>query len=147
MWAYGVNGRFALIETDRPTASAVRCWHDRPLCGGLTLDARTHLVVLPGGEAGLRVGEMMALEWGDVDLVNRQLCVARSDWNGFVTSPKGGRLRRVPLTRRLAAALSAQRHLRSARVLCHDDGTPLTRPFVQARMKRASRRWDDARRA
>ena len=105
-----------------------------------TLDARTHLVVLLGGEAGLRVGEMMALEWGDVDLVNRQVCVARSDWNGFVTSPKGGRLRRVPLTRRLAAALSAQRHLRSARVLCQDDGTPLTRPFVQAKMKRASRR-------
>jgi integrase len=105
-----------------------------------TLDARTHLVVLLGGEAGLRVGEMMALEWGDVDLVNRQVCVARSDWNGIVTSPKGGRLRRVPLTRRLAAALSAQRHLRSARVLCQDDGTPLTRPFVQAKMKRASRR-------
>src|SRR5688572_26568694 len=57
-----------------------------------TLDARTHLVVLLGGEAGLRVGEMMALEWGDVDLVNRQICVARSDWNGFVPSPKGGRL-------------------------------------------------------
>ena len=103
-------------------------------------DARTHLIVLLGGEAGLRVGEMMALEWGDVDLGNRQLCVARSDWNGFVTTPKGGRLRRVPLTRRLAAALSAQRHLRSARVLCQDDGTPLTRPFVQAKMKRASRR-------
>ena len=105
-----------------------------------TLDARTHLIVLLGGEAGLRVGEMMALEWGDVDLANRQVCVARSDWNGFVTTPKGGRLRRVPLTRRLAAALSAQRHLRSARVLCQDDGTPLTRPFVQAKMKRASRR-------
>ena len=85
-------------------------------------DARTHLIVLLGGEAGLRVGEMMALEWGDVDLANRQLCIARSDWNGFVTTPKGGRLRRVPLTRRLAAALSAQRHLRSARVLCQDDG-------------------------
>jgi integrase len=102
-------------------------------------EARTHLIVLPGAEAGLSVGEMMALEWGDVDLANRQLCVARSDWNGFATSPKGGRLRRVPLTRRLAAALGAQRHLRSTRVLCQADGKPLTRPFVQARMKRASR--------
>jgi integrase len=105
-----------------------------------TLDPRIHLLVLLGGEAGLRVGEMIALEWGDVDLVNRQVCVARSDWKGFVTTPKGGRLRRVPLTRRLAAALAAQRHLRGARVLCLDDGTPLTRPFVQAKMKRASRR-------
>ena len=33
-----------------------------------------HLVVLLGGEAGLRGGEMIGLEWGDVDLVKRQLC-------------------------------------------------------------------------
>jgi integrase len=104
------------------------------------LDPRTHLVVLLGGEAGLRVGEMIALEWSDIDLANRQVCVARSDWNGFVTTPKGGRLRRVPLTRRLAAALSAHRHLRGARVLCLDDGAPLSRSFVQAKMLRASRR-------
>jgi len=31
----------------------------------------------------------------------RQLCVARSEWNGHVTMPKGGRLRYVLLTRRL----------------------------------------------
>ena len=33
------------------------------------------LVVLLGGEAGIRCGEIMALEWGDVDLSKRQLCV------------------------------------------------------------------------
>ena len=85
------------------------------------LDPRTHLIVLLGGEAGLRCGEMIALEWADVDLGNRQLCIRRSDWNGQVTTPKGGRLRHVPLTRRLAAALSEHRHLRSTRVLCQDD--------------------------
>jgi integrase len=66
------------------------------------IDPRTYLVVLLGGEAGLRCGEMIALEWTDVDVGKRQLCVARSDWNGQVTSPKGGRLRYVPLTVRLA---------------------------------------------
>lgn len=50
---------------------------------------------------------MLALEWADVDLVNRQVCVRRSDWNGHVTTPKGGRLRHVLLTRRLAAARRA----------------------------------------
>jgi integrase len=45
----------------------------------------------------------MALEWSDVD--NRQLCVARSEWKGHVTVPKGGRLRYVPLPQRLTAAL------------------------------------------
>jgi integrase len=37
-----------------------------------------HLVALLGGEAGLRCGEMIGLEWGDVDLVKRQMCIQRS---------------------------------------------------------------------
>jgi integrase len=101
---------------------------------------RTHLIVLLGREAGLRCGEMIALEWTDVDLVNRQLTVSRSDWNGQVTTPKGGPPRHVPLTKRLAAALSEHRHLRSTRVLCQDDTESLTRQIVQTRAKRAARR-------
>src|SRR2546429_1892586 len=46
---------------------------------------------LLGGEAGLRCGEIMALEWSDVDLGKRQLCVQRSDWKGHVTATKGDR--------------------------------------------------------
>jgi integrase len=90
------------------------------------IDPITELSVLLGGEAGLRCGEILALEWRDVDVAKRQLCVQRSDWNGEVTSPKGGRLRYVPLTVRLAAALREHRHLRGPRVLCQSDGAPLT---------------------
>jgi len=77
-------------------------------------DLQTRLVVLLGGEAGMRCGEIMALEWTDVDLNKRQLCVARSEWKGHVTVPKGGRLRYVPLTKRLTEALRQARHLRGA---------------------------------
>ena len=105
-----------------------------------SVDATAHLIVLLGGEAGLRCGEMIALEWRDVDLGKRQICVQRSDWNGQVTTPKGGRLRYVPLTIRLAAAFRDHRHLRSPNVLCQDDGQPLTRQMVQYRVLRASRR-------
>jgi hypothetical protein len=92
------------------------------------------------GRRGLRGGEMIALEWRDVDLGNRQICVQRSDWNSHVTTPKGGRLRYVPLTIRLAAAFRDHRHLRSPTVLCQDDGQPLTRQMVEYRVLRASRR-------
>ncbi len=88
------------------------------LVDALNPNPNAHLIVLLGGEAGLRCGEMMALEWRDVDLQKRQICVQRSDWKGHVTAPKGGRLRYVPLTVRLATALREHRHLRSARVLC-----------------------------
>ena len=83
---------------------------------------------------------MIALERRDVDLGKRQICVQRSDWNGQVTTPKGGRLRYVPLTIRLASALPDHRHLRSQNVLCQEDGQPLTRQMVQYRVLRASRR-------
>jgi integrase len=103
-------------------------------------DRQAHLIVLLGGEAGLRCGEMMALEWTDVDLKKRQLCVARSEWKGHVTTPKGGRLRYVPLTERLTAVLRASRHLKGPRVLCSDGGSPLTQREVQGLVARAARR-------
>jgi integrase len=104
------------------------------------IDRRTLLIVLLGGDAGLRCGEMLALEWADIDLAKRQLCVRKSDWNGQVGTPKSGRLRYLPLTERLAATLAEHRHLRSTRVLCQDDGTPFTRQIVQNRMILAAKR-------
>jgi integrase len=71
-----------------------------------------HLVVLLGGEAGLRRGEIAALQWTDVDMRKRQLCVQRSVWKGHIDTPKGGKLRYVPVTQRLGAALQAARHCR-----------------------------------
>ena len=103
-------------------------------------DARTYIAVLLGGDAGLRCGEMLALEWPDVDLPKRQLCVQRSDWNGHITAPKNGRLRYIPLTVRLATALRAHRHLRGPLVLCQEDGSPLTRQMVQSWIGRVARR-------
>jgi len=97
------------------------------------------LIVLLGGEAGLRCGEMMALEWPDVDLAKRQICVQRSEWKGHVTSPKGGRLRYVPMTVRLATALREHGHLRSTRVLCRNSAT-LSADVVKHYVERAARR-------
>jgi integrase len=104
------------------------------------LDKRAQLIVLLGGQAGLRCGEMMALEWGDVDFENRQLRVERSDWKGQVTSTKGGRSRVVGMTERLYGALRAHRSLRGARVLCQNDSQPLTQKIVQDHVRRAARR-------
>jgi hypothetical protein len=69
-----------------------------------------------------------------------RLCVARSEWKGHVTAPKGGRVRHVPLTSRLAEALRGARHSRHARVLLDHDGQPLTQKVVQGIMRRVARR-------
>ena len=98
-----------------------------------------HRMVLLGGDAGLRLGEIVALQWGDVDLHARRLIVQRSDWCGHVTVPKGGRSRRLPMTQRLTSALKASRHLRSQRVLCLPDGTSSTRDQVIKAIRGAQR--------
>jgi integrase len=103
-------------------------------------EALALLVVLLGGEAGLRCGEIMALEWSDIDFAKRQLTVARSEWKGHVTMPKGGRIRYVPMTRRLTDALREGRHLRGPRVLCDGAGKPLTQKVIQVLVRRTARR-------
>ena len=104
---------------------------ERLVTAAETTDPRAYLLVLLSGDAGLRLGEMVALEWNDIDFVKRQMCVQRSAWKGQVASPKSGRLRYIPLTSRLTAALRDHRHLRGPRVLYQDDGSPLTEGVVQ----------------
>ncbi|WP_370640334.1 tyrosine-type recombinase/integrase [Myxococcus sp. XM-1-1-1] len=84
-----------------------------------------HLVfILLGGEAGLRCGEIIALEQTDVDFIRGVIHVRRSEWEGHVTLPKGGRARQVNMTARLADAVRKQRHLRGERILWRADGHP-----------------------
>ena len=64
-------------------------------------------LVLVGGEAALRVGEIIGLEVRDVDLERRTLRVERSvSPIGEVTPPKNGEPRTLSMTERLAAALA-----------------------------------------
>ena len=114
--------------------------YERLVTAAKATDGRAYLIVLLGAEAGLRSGEMVALEWTDIDLVKGQMCVQRSAWKGQVGTTKGGRHRYVPLTIRLATALRDYRHLRGVRVLYQDDGQPLTETVVQRLVLAAVRR-------
>ena len=89
------------------------------------IDARSRVFVLLGGEAGLRAGEIRGLEWTSIDFRRRVLTVERSEWNGHVTLPKHDKIRQLPMTARLAAALRDHRHLQGPRVLYLDGGESL----------------------
>lgn len=64
-------------------------------------DARMRALLLLCGHGGLRIAEALALDWADVDVSARVLTVR----NG-----KGGKTRRVTLSRSLGAALEALGH-------------------------------------
>ncbi len=101
------------------------------------VDKRAHVMVLLGGDAGLRRGEIISLRQHHVDLKRQQVTIALSDWEGIEDSPKGGRSRVVPMTRALSAALQGNRHLRGDRVLYGDEGLPVS-PNVLRRWMAAS---------
>jgi len=102
--------------------------------------ARIRITVVICEGMGLRCGEMMALEWAEVNLAKRQLTMARSEWKGHVTTTKGGRVRHLPLTTRLTDALKEVRHLRGARVLCDKHGASLTQKEAPVTMRRVAGR-------
>ena len=105
------------------------------LTEAVKIDPERLALVLLGADAGLRQGEIIALEWGDVDLVAGALTVRRSSWRGIVGTPKSGRERKVPLTARLKVALKAHRHLKSELVFCRSDGKPFTQSAIEAALR------------
>lgn len=97
-------------------------------------------------KTGLRVGELLALKWEDVDLVAGRLVVRRTLWHALEGTPKGGRSREVPLSDDAVATLQAHRHLRGPYVFCEVDGRRLNHNRVKAVVPRTCARAGLAKR-
>lgn len=94
---------------------------------------------LLAGDAGLRLGEILALRWEDIDLVAGRLTVCRQLRKGYEGTPKGGRRRVVPLTSELLAELKALPQIRRGRVICNVDGKPVAEAALKHRIYRIFR--------
>jgi integrase len=87
--------------------------------------------------SGLRLSELRALQWDDVDLVAARLHVRRSaDDEGELGPPKNYRSRVVDLPRRAVAILRAHKHLRGPFVFCREDGSILQRWHCESKSKK-----------
>jgi integrase len=73
---------------------------------------------------GMRMGELAALRWEDVDLDRDRVNVRRSYSHGVETLPKGGCSRALPMSPQLHSALAEHRQASgsSERVFLSDDG-------------------------
>ena len=103
-------------------------------------DGEWRSMVLVALRTGLRQGELLGLQWADVDLVAGRLTVRRSRSRGHATTPKSGKARDIPLSPSVVAALKAQRHLRGDYVWCDEAGRPLPSGSCKHPLYRAARR-------
>jgi integrase len=107
--------------------------------------------------AGLRLGELLALRWRDVNFAGHALTVERAISAGVESSTKSGKVRRLPLPDQAAAALdrmSRRADFTGAdeRVFCNAlgrslDGSALRRRYRRAQAAAGLRplRWHDLR--
>ncbi|MDO8577791.1 MAG: tyrosine-type recombinase/integrase [Dehalococcoidales bacterium] len=93
-------------------------------------DPMWYALVLLALRTGLRVSELLGLEWPDIDLERQMLNLRRSIVQGIVGSPKNNRERHVPLTPLLCEALERIQKP-SGPIFYKRNGKPLS--YLQAR--------------
>ncbi len=98
------------------------------------------LILMLGGFAGLRLGEIAAARRRDVNFQRGRggaLHVRQSIWQGHVSTPKGRRSRVVPLHARLRAVLTRWCAALEPDdlLLAQDDGAPLTQSMIKHRVR------------
>lgn len=100
--------RIRLLKTAKKQMTFLSVEHyERLIAGAKKAGPHRLALILLAGDAGLRRGEILALEWGDIDLERGVLVVRRSEVLKRVGETKGLADRMVPLTELLAAALNA----------------------------------------
>ncbi len=82
-------------------------------------------MILIALHTGLRLGELVALQWDSVDPRAKRLVVKTNIYRGRSGTPKGGRSRDIPLSETAVRALKDHRHLKGPLVFCTSDGAML----------------------
>ncbi len=79
-------------------------------------------MVLLGIDGGLRRGEILGLQWSDLNFARSNMTIRHNIVRGKLDVPKGRTEEEVGMTRRLAAALAVVRHQRGPFVFSTDSG-------------------------
>jgi integrase len=116
-----------MLKVERPEIVA---WsleeYARLLAAAKALDPMWYAACCLAGEAGLRIGEIRALDWRrDVDLVAATITVNQQTRRGQTTTPKGRTRRTIPMTETVLTALKALSTIRTGYVIRDVDGAAL----------------------
>jgi integrase len=108
----------------------------------IAVDEQDGELVRIAAYTGLRLGELLALRWRDVDLEGSVLTISRAMSAGVETTTKSGRVRRVPLPTQASDALQRLRRRSDFTapaefVFVDGVGRPLNSVTVRKRFKQA----------
>ena len=78
---------------------------------------RLYPLLLAAMRTGARQGEILALEWGDIDWTGNFIEIRRSNWREIIGTPKSGKTRRVDMSDRLKAVLEEHKKRMAAEAL------------------------------
>ena len=133
--------RAQLFKLDKPemTFWDFDDW-DRLVAGALQVGPKQLAVVLLGGRAGLRAGEILGLAPQDIDRKRKEIFVRRAVWYDTSGKPKSGKGRRVPVGDQLINAINALPTVGTERLLLRDKGTPASIETLRLWVGAAERR-------
>ena len=124
-WGYlAAMPRLPKVKVDDPQWEWYRAEEARLLVAAVRDEWERAVLLFPLA-TGARMGEQIAIRWGDVDWQSRMIHIRQSAPGGKeIASTKSGRHRAVPLTSELVDALRAIEH-RGEFVFVNEDGTRL----------------------
>lgn len=97
-------------------------------------------MIVLGLKTGMRLGELLAVRWEDVDLQTGRVMVRRNYVRGKIGTPKSGKAREIPLSDEAIAALKKHRHLRGELVFCDEKGEFLSKGETKHPLWRACKK-------
>lgn len=140
------SARLARVFPRRKGPLPVHALRPAELARFLATALRLHPAMFPlflvAARTGMRVGELLALRWRDVDLERRTLLVAFTrGWDGHEDTPKGGRSRAIGLSPEATEALVDLARLHdhppaTRHVFVGPSGAPWSRTHLRRTMHR-----------
>ncbi|MCP4445664.1 MAG: site-specific integrase, partial [Myxococcales bacterium] len=135
--------KVGIFKTEQPPIEFLEFDEYAALLDAASDDPFWHLAILLGADAGLRRGEIRAMEWKHWDKRNNRIRVEQAFWEDTLGTTKNSKSRTIPLTERLGRALHDARHLKlkgGKWLLPGPDGTHLTREAMRWHLPRLCRK-------
>jgi integrase len=128
------------LEAPRPEFDFLDFEEGKRLLKAAAPEPEWRAMILTATRTGMRMGELLAVRWQDVDLVAGRITVRQNAVDGTIGTPKSGKPREIALSEEARLTLKVHRHLKGPLVFCDEGGRMLTKGELRHPLLRACKR-------